>query len=132
MDEVDEAVGEIAREVGAEIGSAILAQAAGDEDFGVALVEGELDVGVGFVVAQQDVEARLALFDEIVFKRKGLAFVVDDDVVDIDSLTHERTGLAIINLIGFKEIGADAGAQVLGFADVDDLAFGILVEVAAC
>ena len=36
VDEIDEAMGEIAREVGAEVGAAILAQAAGDEDFGVA------------------------------------------------------------------------------------------------
>jgi hypothetical protein len=34
-------------------------------------------------------------------------------------------------LVGFEEVGAHAGAQVLGLADVDDLALGVLVEVAA-
>ncbi len=36
-----------------------------------------------------------------------------------------------VGLVGFEEVGAHAGAEVLGLADVDDLAFGVLVEVAA-
>ena len=130
MDEVDEAVGEVAGEVGAEVGAAVLAQAAGDEDLGVAVAERELDVGVGLVVAQQDVEARLALLDEVVFEGEGFALVGDGDVFDVDGLAHERAGLGV-RLVGFEEVGADAGAEVLGLADVDDLALGVLVEVAA-
>ena len=104
---------------------------AGDEDLGVAIADGELDVGIGFVVAEKDVKAGLALLDEIVFKRERFAFVVDDDVVEVDGLAHEGAGFAVVGLIGNQEIGADAGAQVFGFADVDDFAFGIFVEVAA-
>ena len=82
MDELDDAVGEVAGKIGAVVGRAVLAQAAGDEDLGEAVGEGELDVGVGLVVAQQDVEARLALLDEVVFERQGLVLVGDEDVVD--------------------------------------------------
>ena len=82
VDEVDQPVRQIGREVRAEVGGAVLAQAAGDVDARVFLA-GELDVGVGLVVAQQDVEARLVLLDEVVFERQRLLFVVDQDVVDV-------------------------------------------------
>ncbi len=66
VDEFYNAIGEIAGEIRAVVGGAVLAQAAGDEDFGVTVGEGELDIGVGFVVAEEDVEAGLALLDEVV------------------------------------------------------------------
>ena len=53
MDELDDAVGEVAGKVGAVVGCAVFAQAAGDEDFWEAVGESELDVGVGFVVASR-------------------------------------------------------------------------------
>ena len=116
--------------VGAVVGGAVLAQTARDEDLGIAIGERELHVGVGLVVAQQDVEARLALLDQVVFERQRFVLVGDQDVVDVDGLAHERAGLGV-GLRGFEQIGADAGAKVLGLADVDDLALGVLVEVHA-
>ena len=130
MDELDDAVGEVAGEVGAVVGGAVFAQAAGDEDLGEAIGERELDVGVGLVVAEQDVEARLALLDEVVFKRQRFVLVGDEDVVEVDGLAHERAGFGV-GLRGLEQVGADARAQVLGLADVDDLALGVLVEVDA-
>ena len=130
VDEVDEAVGEVAGEVGAEVLAAIFAELACDKDLGVAVAQGEFDVGVGLVVAKEDVEAGLALLDEVVFKGEGFALVVDGDVVDVDGLAHEGAGFGIA-LRGFEEVGADAGAEVFGLADVDDLALGVFVEVAA-
>ena len=102
VDQVDEAVGQIAGKVRAEVGAAILAQAAGDEDLGIAVAERELDVGIGLVVAQKDVEARLALLDEVVFKRERFVLVGDGDVVDVDGLAHERAGLGV-GLGGFRK-----------------------------
>ncbi len=130
MDELDDAIGEVAGKVRAVVGGAVFAQAARDEDFGKAVGERELDVGVGLVVAEQDVEARLALLDEVVFEREGFVLVGDEDVVEVDGLAHERAGFGV-GLRGFKQIGADAGAKVLGLADVDDLALGVFVEVDA-
>ena len=130
MDELDDAVGEVAGKVRAVVGGAVFAQAAGDEDFGEAVGEGELDVGVGLVVAQQDVEARLALLDEVVFEGQRFVLVGDEDVVEIDGLAHERAGFGV-GLRGFKQVGAHARAQVLGLAHVDDFALGVFVEIHA-
>ena len=95
MDELDDAMGEVAGKIRAVVGAAVFAQAASDEDLGIAVAERELHVRVGLVVAKQDVEAWLALLDEVVFKGEGLAFVVDEDVVEVDSLAHERAGLGV-------------------------------------
>ena len=126
MDEVDDAVGEVAGEVGAVVDAAVAAEAAGDEDFRPAIAEGELYIGIGFVVAQQDVEAGLALLDEVVFQRERFVLVVDEDVVDVDGIAHEGAGFGV-GLGGFKEVGADPGAEVFGLADVDDLAVGVFI-----
>ena len=130
MDELDDAVGEVAGKVGAVIGGAVLAQPAGDEDFGKAIGERELYVGVGLVVAQQDVEARLALLDEVVFEGEGLVLVGYEDVVEVDGLAHERAGLGV-GLRSLEQIGTDARAQVIRLAHVDHFAVGILVEIHA-
>ena len=61
--------------------------------FGIAVVHRQLDVRIGLVVAQQDVEARLALLDQVVFKRQRLVLVGDRDVLDVDRLAHQRAGL---------------------------------------
>ncbi len=130
MDELDDAIGEVAGEVGSVIGGAVFAETARDEDLGEAVAEGEFHVGVGLVVAQQNVEARLALLDEIVFKRESFVFVGDEDVVEIDGLAHERAGFCV-GLRRFEQIGADPRAEILRLAHVDDFAVGILVEINA-
>src|SRR5208282_2298263 len=66
MNQVDDAIGEIGREVWAVVGAAILAQAAGHVHAREALGQGQLHVRVSLVVAQQDVEARLLLLDKVV------------------------------------------------------------------
>ena len=128
VNEFDHAVGEVAGKVGAVVGGAVFAQSARDEDLGEAVGEGELDVRVGLIVAQQDVEARLALLDEVVLESKGLMLVGDENVLDIDGLSHERAGFGV-GLRRFKQIRADAGAQVFGLADIDHFAFCVLVEI---
>ncbi len=130
VDQVDDAVGEIGREVRAVVSAAVLAQAAGDVDAGVALAERQFHIGVSFVVAQQDVEAGLALFDEIVFERESFLVVGDDDVVNVDGFFYQRPGFGV-GPAAFVEIGRHPAAQVLGLPDVDHLALGVLVEVHA-
>ena len=130
MDELDDAIGKVAGKVGAVISGAIFAESAGDEDFGVAIGERELDVGVGLVVAEQDVETRLALLDEVVLEGQGLLLIGNEDVVEIDGLAHEGAGLGV-GLVGFKQVRANARTEVLRLADVDDLALRIFVEVDA-
>ena len=128
MNELDDAIGEVAGKIRAVVGRAVFAEATSDEDLGVSITERELDVGIGFVVAQQDVEARLALLDEVVLKGQCLVLVGDEDVFNVDCLAHEGAGFGV-GLRGFKKIGPDAAAEVLRLADIDDLALWILVEV---
>ena len=127
MNHIDQPVREVARKVRAEVSRAVLAQTARDKDLGMAVGERELDVRVSFVVAQQDVEARLPLLDEVVLERERFVFVGNRDVVDIDGLAHQRAGLGV-RLRGCEEVTAHPGPQVLGLADVDDIALGVLVE----
>ena len=130
MHEIDQAVGKIAGEVRAEVSAAILLEAARNKYFGVAIAHGELDIGVGLVVTQQDVESRLSLLDEVIFERERLMFVGDSDVLDIDSLAHESAGLGI-GLGSLQKIGANARSQIFRLTDVNNLAFSVFVEVTA-
>ena len=95
MDELDNAVGEVAGKVGAVVGGAVFAQAASDEDFGEAVGQREFDVGVGLVVAEQDVEARFALLDEIVFEGESFMLVGDEDVVESTASRMSEPVLAL-------------------------------------
>lgn len=120
VDEVDEAVGEVAGEVGSEVGGTILFEAAGDVDAGEAF-GGEFDVGIGFVVAEENVVTGLVLLDQVVFKREGLFVVVAEDVVEVAGLRDEGAGLGFGEAV-FVEVGADAGAKRTRFSYVDNLA----------
>ena len=82
VDEMDEAMSEIARKIRTVIGGPVFLQPSGDVDARKALV-GELDVWIGLVVAQQDVVARLVLLDEIVLECQRFFVVVDKDIVDV-------------------------------------------------
>ncbi len=96
----------------------------------MALTHGQLDVGIGFVVAQQNVVTRLLLLDQVVLERERFLLVVDDDVIEIDGLAQQRPGLGVF-AGAFQEIRTHSRAQVIRLADVDDLAIGILVEIHA-
>jgi hypothetical protein len=117
VDEVHQAVGQIAGEVRAEVGGAILAQTPGDVDAGEFLI-GELDVGVGFVVAEKDIEAGLVLLDEVIFQAQGFFFVVDGDVGDIAGAVDEGAGFGFEQAVVI-EVVANAGTEIFGFADVN-------------
>jgi len=125
VNEMDQAVREIARKIRPEIGGTVFDEAAGYVDARPGFA-GEFDVGVSLVIAQKDVEARLVLLDEVVLESESFFLVVDKDVVDVASFGDEGAGLDVGEAI-FVEIAANAGAQELGFADVDDLRVGIFV-----
>ena len=128
MNQVHDAIGEIGREVRAVVGAAVLAQAARHINARKGLGQRELYIGVSLVVAQQDVEARLLLLDQVVLERQRLFVISDDNVVDIDGLADQRAGFRVIPSPLMK-IGRDARAQVLSLANVNDVAFGVFVQV---
>ena len=122
------AVGEAGREVRAEVERAVFLQSAGDVDARVGLAGGELDVRIGFVVAQQHVEARLVPFDEVVFQRQRFFFIVHHDAGDVSHFAHQRAGLGVQPLAVGK-VGAHARPQRLGLAYVDHFFLGVLEQV---
>jgi hypothetical protein len=130
VDEFDDAIGEIVREIGAEIERAIFREPAGDVDAGIGFEGGVADVGVRFVVAEEDIEFGAVLLDEAVFEGEGLFFVVDDDRFQIGDLADERTGFGV-ERARVGEIGADAIAEDAGLADVENHAGGVLEEIDA-
>ena len=91
MDEVHQPVRQIPRKVRTEVTGAVL-QAPRHIDARI-LLRRELDVRIGLVVAQQDVEARLPLLDEVVLERQRFFFVVDLDEVDLPRVVDQRAGL---------------------------------------
>ena len=127
--EVHQPVGQVARKEGAEVRGAVLAQAPRHVHARVFLA-GELDVRIRLVVAQQDVEARFVLLDEVVLECQCLFLVVHQDVVEVARFRDQTAGLGVRQLV-FGEVAAHAVAQQFGLADVDDLAGGVLVEVHA-
>ena len=129
VNEVHQAMRQVAGKVRAVVSGAILAQPARDVNARI-FFGGELDVRIRFVVAQQDVEARLPLLDEVVLKRQRFFFVVDQNVVDVGGLGDERAGFGIGQAV-VVEVAAYAEAQALGLADVDDAPAGVLVQIHA-
>ena len=79
------------------------------------------DPGVGLVVLEQDVVARLQSLDERILQQQGVGFAVDDDVTDFDDLLHQYAHLGAV-LAALHEVGRHALAQALGLAHIDDLA----------
>src|ERR1017187_7721033 len=130
MNQVDDAIGEVGGEVRAVIGAAILAQAAGHVDARKALGQGQLYVGISLIVAQQNIEARFLLLDEVILKGERLFIVGDGYVIDVDGFADQRPCFRVFPA-PLVEIGGDPRAQVLGLTDVNNLAFGVLVQVHA-
>ena len=120
VDETDQPVSEIARKVWSEIGRAVLLEAPRDVHSRILLL-GQLDVGIGLVVAQQDVVLRLVLLDQVVLESKGFLVVVDEDVAEGDGFGEQAASLGIGQSF-VRKIVADPVAQALGLAYVQDLA----------
>ena len=128
VDQVNNPVRQVGREVGAVVGAAIFSKAARDIDSRESLPQSELYVRISLIVAQQDVETRLSLLDEIIFESKRLFVVGDDDIVNIHRFAYQGSSLRVLNA-AFVKIGANPAAEVLGLADINNLALCVLVEI---
>ena len=125
VDQMDKPVGEAGREVRPEIRRAVFVQAARHVNARILFKSGIADVGIGLIVAQQDVEFRHVPLDKVVFKRQRLFLVVHDDIFEVRDFADERTRLCVLPA-RFQEIGFDAAAQRACLADVEDFAAGVL------
>ena len=128
MDQVNHPVRQIAGKKGAVVGATVFAQPAGHKHLRVPVRQGQFDVGVSLVVAQQDVETGLALLDQVVFKRQGLVFVFHQDVIHVHRFAHQRAGFGV-GLGSVQQVRPHPGAKVLGFAHVDYFALCIAIQI---
>ena len=74
------------------------------------------------------------LFDQRRFQDESLDFVVSDDDLNIGDLLYQFNGFdAVAEVAGAArlKIRSDAIAQVLGFADIEDLAGRVFVQIDA-
>ena len=69
----------LGRRVGPEVGALAAVALAREVDPREVLVERDRDVGIGLVVAQPDVEARLVLADEVLLREQRLRLGLDDE-----------------------------------------------------
>ena len=87
------------------------------------------NVGVGLVVLEVHVEVGVVLGYEVSLQHQGLVLAAHHHVVKAADDLHHEGDLGAVVLQGY--VLAHAGAQVLGLADVDHLARGVLPQVAA-
>ena len=99
---------EVARALGE--GAAVVGQAR-------VFVCGELDVGVGLVVAEEDVVARRQALDEVVLEDQGLGLGAGGGDVHAQHLRHHHGDARAGD--GLLEVAGDAALEVLGLADVE-------------
>ena len=128
MNEVKDATRQPGGEIRPEIERAVLLDAPREIDARIFFGRGELDVRIGFVVAEQDVEFRAVFFDEVVLERQGFALVADHDSFEIDNFARQGAGLGI-DRARLREIGAHAAAQVARFANVQHCFRGVFEKV---
>ena len=83
MDQIDDPVCQIPGKIRTVIIAAVFAQPPRYVHAGKALAQGEFDIWISFVVAQQDVETRLLLLDKVVFQRQRFFVVVYDNIFNV-------------------------------------------------
>ncbi|MNT44231.1 hypothetical protein D3C72_1807480 [compost metagenome] len=76
----------------------------------------EIDVRIGFVVAQQDVVGRPPLLDQRLLKQQGFGFVGRDGRFDLRDTRHQSGGLG--GKARFAKVTREAILEVFGFTDV--------------
>ena len=90
-------------------------------DFWKSVSPANADVGIALVVFELNVESRFVLLDQRFFQDQRLDFALGDEEIDVADCIAHAQGLAVA--IGLRrEITADAVAQSLCLADIDDLA----------
>src|SRR5471032_172247 len=93
------------------------------------IAAGDLQVGIGFIVAEQDVEARAQGLDQVILKDQRFGFAVGDGGFQPrDTLDHHRDARAAEV---FLEVAGDAFLQVARLADVEHLYVGVEIAVHA-
>ncbi len=94
MNEMHQPMRQVAGKIGAEIAGAVLDEPPRHVHARIFFIS-QLDVRKRLVVAQQDVEARLPLLDQVVLERQRFLVVVDQDVLDVARFRDQRAGFDV-------------------------------------
>ncbi|MCY1526627.1 hypothetical protein D9M68_616630 [compost metagenome] len=81
-------------------------------------------VGIGLIVAQQDVVGRPPLLDQCLFEQQGFGFIGGNRGFDLDDPGHQRSGLR--RQTALAEVARQAFLQVFRLADIEQL--GVRIE----
>jgi hypothetical protein len=92
-------------------------------------IAAEKNVGVRFVVAQQNVVARLIKLDVIVLKQQRFGFGMGYGDIDVMDVTHQRFGFSAANVRA--KIARKPLFQIFGFADIDNRSGSVIHPVNA-
>ena len=128
VDQMHHAVRQAGRKVRPEINRAILLQPPRHVHARIFFERRVANVRICLVVAQQHVEFRLVLLDQIVFKRQRLFLVVHDDVIHVGNFAHQRPGLRVLPA-RLQKVRPHAAAQRTRLAHVQNLPAGVLEQV---
>ena len=112
-----------------EVAVAVLDDLARRQDARPGMLGGDFDAEITLVVLEANVVARLVLLDQIVFEDQRFLVVARDQSFDIGDPPHQKLDLRA--LVGMIEVGAHPRPQILGLADVDDLAASFAHQINA-
>ena len=131
-DEVHRLVHAARRGVRPEVAAAVGRQLARPLDPREVLGQGDLDERVALVVLEPDVVARPVALDQVDLEQQRLADRVGHRVLEVgDPIDDAADQLALAAAGLLLPVAADAVAQALGLADVDDRAARVLHQVHA-
>ena len=90
----------------------------------------DTDVRIGLVIPKQHVVPWLQFFDKIIFQNEGFRLGIGDNDFEVADFANHHPEPAFPGA-AFLKIRAHPATQTLGFADVDHLAFFVLVLINA-
>jgi hypothetical protein len=128
LDQLDGLAGQPPGQERAVVLGAVVADAAGEGDAGELLLEGQLQVGIGLVVPQQDVVPGALALDPVVFEKERLGLRVRHHKLQVHGLGHHggEPGLVVPRQVGRRPL-----AQGLRLAHVEHLPGRVLEDVDA-
>src|SRR5262245_38896843 len=86
-----------------------------------------LHVPIGFVILKANIVTRPILFNESIFKQKGLFFTTSDHDLNISKLREQEANL--YTAVPAARILAHTSTQIFRFTNVDHFPLGVFEEI---
>ena len=114
---------------GADVAGVVAGGLASDGDGGDFGLEVDAHVADGLVVAEEDVPLGHIALDHFGFEEEGVHFSINYDPVGVGDFVDECGGLGVF--LGVLKILADAVFENGGLANINNLTFGVFMEINA-